>query len=176
MEEQPEPRPGRRVRIHTVRGTVEGELRLSPHLRTLDDLNRNSRNFVMLHEPDGDGWSLDSGPVALNKSLILFVAELESFTGGTGGIGAYARAPMGFHVEEFDVRGFVHVPSNGDPFMRLSHDGAPFLAVTSASVVGDSLQFVTPFIALNRAYILAAQRMGQEVQPGAVVAVASAEP
>jgi hypothetical protein len=155
---------------------VEGELRLSPHLRTLDDLNRTSRNFVMLHEPDGDGWSLDSGPVALNKSLILFVAEQESFTGGPGGIGAYARAPMGLRVEEFDVRGFVHVPPNGDPFMRLNHDGGPFLALTSASVVGDSLQFVAPFIAVNRAYVLAAQRMGQEVVPGAVAPVAAAEP
>ena len=71
-------REERPVRIDTIDGAVEGCLRVSPSLRTLDDLNRVSKRFITIHSPKSltEGWRLSSGPLAVNKSSILFVREL----------------------------------------------------------------------------------------------------
>ena len=160
MNEQRESRP---VRFETVHGTVEGILEVSAILRTLDDLNVVAKHFVTVHRPQlaGSDWRFDEGALAINKQSILLVQELaepaskskKSF-GGT-----FSRASVRLRVGHFDVEGFVHVPAGGDPMKRLNQQEHPFLALTSASVVGDETRTGVPFLAVNRSHILAAQEL-----------------
>ena len=156
----------RAVRIQTVHGTVEGILPVSPVVRTLDDLNVVSRNFLTVHAPvvPSRGWPFDGPELAVNKSSILFLME---FSGGAARrvgrpeAAAHTRAPVRLRVGEYSIEGFLHVPRGGNPMTRLNQAGHPFIALTSAFVVGPDARFTTAFLAVNRAHILAAQ----EVQP-----------
>ena len=160
MNEQRESRP---VRIDTVHGTVEGILEVSAILRTLDDLNVVAKNFVMVHRPQlsGSSWCFDAAALAINKQSILMVQELAepAFKSKKGFSGMFARAPVRLRVGHFDVEGLVHVPAGGNPMTRLNQQGHPFLALTSASVVGEETQTGVPFLAVNRSHILAAQEL-----------------
>ena len=73
----------------------------------------------------------------------------------------FTRARVG----AFDVEGFVHVPPRGDPLLRFNQDTHPFIAVTSASVVGPDRQFEAPFLAIKRSHILAVQPMDHDEAP-----------
>lgn len=141
------------LRIQSLQGTVEGILRTSPSLRTLDDLNLVARNFVTLHDPsvDGEPWGDAATRMALSKASILFVIE-DAETMGPRSIDpeTYRRAPLRLRIAEFDVQGFLHVPHGGDPMQRLNQDGHPFVALTSASVVGPNIELAVPFLAVNR--------------------------
>ena len=81
----------------------------------------------------------------------------------------FARAPVRLRVGHFDVEGLVHVPAGGNPMMRLNQQGHPFLALTSASVVGEETQTGVPFLAVNRSHILAAQELSSEAPALAAV-------
>jgi hypothetical protein len=45
---------------------------------------------------------------------------------------------------------------------RLNQSGHDFMALTSVSVVGPNFEFATPFLAVNRAFISAAQEIRPE--------------
>ena len=141
------------LQIQSLQGTVEGILRTSPSLRTLDDLNLVARNFVTLHDPsvDGERWGDSQTRMALSKASILFVIE-DAGTMGPRSIDpeTYRRAPLRLRIADFDVQGFLHVPHGGDPMQRLNQDGHPFVALTSASVVGPDVEMAVPFLAVNR--------------------------
>ena len=141
------------LHIQSLQGTVEGILKTSPSLRTLDDLNLVARNFVTLHDPrvDGEQWGDARTRMALSKASILFVVE-DNATLSPRSIApeTYRRAPLRLRIADFDVQGFLHVPHGGDPMQRLNQDGHPFVALTSASVIGPGVELAVPFLAVNR--------------------------
>ena len=143
----------RRLHIKSLQGNIEGVLRTSPSLRTLDDLNLVARNFLTLHGPsvDGERWGDQQTRMALSKASILFVIE-ETGTLGPRSIDpeTYRRAPLRLRIADFDIQGFLHVPHGGDPMQRLNQDGHPFVALTSASIVGPGVELAVPFLAVNR--------------------------
>jgi len=167
MAEIDETRRNRRLRVQTTRGCLEGLIRTSPVVRTLDDLNVVARNFVTLHEPramSGD-WSLEGGSVALAKSAILYVFELDEPAPQSRVIRDGARlfrSAVLLWLAEFSIRGFVHVPAGGSAMARLNQQSHAFIAVTSASVVGPGTELALPFVAVNREQIIAAEEMRHE--------------
>ena len=48
------------------------------------------------------------------------------------------------------------------PLLRFNQDTHPFIAVTSASVVGPDTRFEAPFLAIKRSHILAVQPIDRE--------------
>ena len=52
----------RQIQIRSTKGSIEGVLRTSPSLRTLDDLNLLAREFITIHGPniDGEVWEPDT--------------------------------------------------------------------------------------------------------------------
>ena len=158
----------RTVRIETLHGSIEGHVLISQLMRTLDELNMVSKAFLIVHSSvlDGTGWSFPDGELSVNKSNILFLAELSSPAGGQSEkFVDFTRAPVRIRVGPFDVEGFVHVPPRGDPLLRFNQDTHPFIAVTSASVVGPNRQFEAPFLAIKRSHILAVQPMDHDEAP-----------
>ena len=158
----------RTVRIETLHGSVEGHVLISQLMRTLDELNMVSKAFLIVHSSvlDSTGWSFPDGELAVNKSNILFLAELSAPTGGQGEkFVDFTRAPVRLRVGAFHVEGFVHVPPRGDPLLRFNQDTHPFIAVTSASVVGPDTRFKAPFLAIKRSHILAVQPIDQDEAP-----------
>jgi len=141
------------LHIQSLQGTVEGILKTSPSLRTLDDLNLVARNFVTVHGPsvDGEPWGDAQSRMVLSKASILFVIE-DAATISPRSIApeTYRRAPLRLRVADFDVQGFLHVPHGGDPMQRLNQDSHPFVALTSASVIGPGVELAVPFLAVNR--------------------------
>ena len=139
----------------STRGAIEGVLRTSPSLRTLDDLNLLAREFVTVHGPniDGEVWEPDTR-VAVSKASILWVVE-ECDQLGPRFVSpeSYRRSPLRLRVDDFDVQGFMHVPQGGDTLQRLNQDRHPFIALTSASVVGSDVELAVPFLAVNRQQI-----------------------
>lgn len=164
MAEIDETRRERRLRVQTTRGCLEGLIRTSPVVRTLDDLNVVARNFVTLYEPralTGD-WSLESGSVALAKSAILYVVEQDEPAPQSRVIrdGArFFRSAVLLWLAEFSIRGFVHVPAGGSAMARMNQQSHAFIAVTSASVVGPKTELAVPFVAVNREHVIAAEEM-----------------
>jgi len=156
----------RRVRIETLNGSVEGTFRISAMLRTLDDLNVVSKGFVTVFEPKvvSSVWSFAGEQMGVNKSSILFVQELSDppkvsnkpFAGG------FTRAAIRLRAGVFDVEGFVHVPPGGSAMRRLDQSNHPFISLTWAAVKGPDTKLTAPFLAVNRAHILAAQEIVQQ--------------
>jgi hypothetical protein len=123
-----------------------------------------------------DGWFNVQGRASINTSSILFVRELsEPPTRGGQRVEAarFSRAAVRLRVGDYEVRGFMHVPGRGDPTWRLNHEKCKFIAVTSASVVGPGVEFATPFLAVNRQHISAAQEIHlDEPEPEQVLCAA----
>ena len=167
MPEHDENRQERRLRVQTTRGCLEGLIRTSPIVRTLDDLNVVARNFVTLHGAralSGD-WSLESGSVALAKSAILHAFELDApapQSRTVKDVARFFRSSIRLWLPEFSVRGFVHVPAGGSAMARFNQQSHAFIAVTSASVVGPETELALPFLAVNREHIIAAEEMPRE--------------
>ncbi len=160
-----EGRTERTVRIETLHGSLEGLLLISELLRTLDELNMAPKAFLTVHSPvlDGTGWSFPDGPLSVNKSNILFLAELSSPDGGkTAKFVDFTRAAVRLRIGVFDVEGFVHVPPHGDPLLRFNQDTHPFIALTSVSVIGPDTRFASPFLAVRRSHVLAVYPMGDQ--------------
>lgn len=145
----------RTIRIESLHGRIDGRLAVSPGLRTLDELNVFSRHFLVVRRPriHSGVWSVEADRVAINKDSILFVTERSGpppRPAAPAGAVRRARAPVRFHVDPYELRGFLHVPRGADPMSRLNQDGHAFVALTSASVVGPDSHFAVPFLAVNR--------------------------
>jgi hypothetical protein len=153
MESRYEASHGRRVLIGTTHGMIEGELALSPQVRTLDFFNRGTTRFVTLNAARSlsSGPSLQSDVVNLNLTAILWVAEVESGRprGRAGGNPQLNRSAVRFCFHDCEILGFLHTPVQGDPFARLNQDRSPFVAVTSASIIGGATEMAAPFLAVN---------------------------
>ena len=160
----------RRVRVYTTRGVIDGSLRISPMLRSLDELNVVSRHFVTLHEPDTSGvpWTFSGkNEIAVNRSSILFLYELSNppRTSGRNVGGTFTRAAVRLAVEDYRIEGFLHVPPGGAAMKRLNQSNHPFLSLTSVSAVGPDTQFAAAFLAVNQRHILAGQEIEQAPEP-----------
>lgn len=155
----------RRIRIETDDNTIEGVLRLTSALRTLDDLNIQGKDFVTLYAPviSGSGWNFGSDVLAVNRRSILFVQELSNPPQRIPNLAsANSRASIRVRVGPYEIEGFLHVPPGGECVKWLNHYSRPFLSLTSVSVVGPTAQFATNFLAVNRRHILAAQEIYAE--------------
>lgn len=155
-------RTDRPIRLFTASGLVQGTLRISGMLRTLDDLNIASRSFIQVHDVDRtpEDWKIRSGSIAVRRSEVLFAVENGDSTRKSGRAGAgFSRAPMRILVGDYDIEGFVHVPPGGEPMTRILQHAPAFLALTSASVSHADRQFAVDFIAVNRGAIRVAQTL-----------------
>jgi len=167
MIESHEGREERQIRIETLRGGVEGFLHTNSMVRTLDEVNVVTGNFLTLHSPrsySGE-WKLDGGPLAISKSSTLFVMEMAAPAARArrrGDAVRFSRSPVRLWVKQVSVQGFVHVPPGGTAMSRLNQSSHDFMALTSVSVVGPNFEFATPFLAVNRAFISAAQEIRPE--------------
>jgi len=155
----------RAVRVFTEGATFDGLLSLTLLGRTLDELNASSRIFLPLESPavvSGE-FPLASSQLAVNKASILFVLELDD--PGTGQAlphnsphaRRFARSVLSLRLRGYRIDGHVQVVERGDALGRLNQAGHPFLALTSASVVGPGIEFATPFLAVNRNHVLFGQ-------------------
>lgn len=167
MPETDDLRQERKLRVQTTRGCLEGRIQTSPVVRTLDDLNVVARNFLTLFGPralSGE-WSLENGAVAVAKSAILYVCELDEPAPQSRvikeGTRLY-RSPIRLWLAEYSIRGFLHVPAGGSAMARLNQQSHAFIAVTSTSVVGPETELAVPFLAVNREHIIAAEEMRQD--------------
>lgn len=160
-------RERRQVFVQTIHGAIEGYVETGERIRTLDDLNMFSRKFLRIEDAvvSSPVWSFDRGTVGINTSSILFVIERTSFKRkGDERVEAsrYNRAAVHLCVGEYEIQGFIHVPGRGDVLTRLNRDKYPFIALTSASVVGPDSELAAPFLAVNRTHIMAAQELLDE--------------
>ena len=162
--------PGREergVRITTTEGVVEGKLLMSARLRTLDDLNMVSKRFLMLQSPTScaPSWEVGRGQLAINKNSILFVEELSTPPPEGGGrFGTFTRAAMRLKLKQYEVEGFVHMPPGGQPMKRLDQDNHAFVSLTTVLITGPEDHATTPFLAVNRNFITAAQVAESEAE------------
>ena len=170
MERELEGRQGRQVRVHTTHGTIEGRISTNPGISTLHFVNvvATSQNFFTVHPPvrcDPEG-AFEEGALAVAAESILFLVELSDYVPRPGDpeeAARFTRASVRLQVADHLLEGFVHVPPGGDPIARLNQDRHPFIALTSASVLGPESEFAAPFVAVNRSYILAVQHVRQEL-------------
>jgi hypothetical protein len=180
MENEIEGREKRQVLIQTIHGAVEGCVTTGKQIRTLDDLNMFSRKFIRVEDAvvESTAWSFSPGTIGINTSTILFVIERSKFRRKSDKrveAARFNRAAVMLRVGEFDVQGFVHVPGRGDILTRLNREKYPFIALTSASVMGPDSEIAAPFLAVNRTHIMAAQEIRQdEVEPEALLEEAAA--
>jgi hypothetical protein len=140
---------------------VDGSLRISPMLRTLDELNVGNRSFLQMVRADlsRSTWSFAGHELSISRDSILFVHELDAppRSAGRGGGGSFTRSTLRLNIGGYTVEGFLHVPRGGSALKRLNQLTHPFFSLTSVSVLGADSQFATPFLAVNHARILAAQ-------------------
>jgi hypothetical protein len=174
-------RERRQVHVQTIHGAIEGFMETGERIRTLDDLNMFHRKFLRIEEAvvSSPVWSFDRGTVGVNTSAILFVIERTRFKRKSNErveASRFNRAAVRLCVGEYEIQGFLHVPGRGDILTRLNRDKYPFIALTSASVVGPDSEFAVPFLAVNRTHIMAAQELlDEESEPPAPGEEAQAE-
>lgn len=163
----------RPVRVQTPRGVVEGHLNSSSMIRLLDDLNVVNHAFRTIQSPvvDNEAWAVTDGPLAVHRDSILFVTEREDAPplplNRQGAIEAarHTRAALRLWVGDFVIDGFVHVAPGGTPLSRLYQGQRPFLALSSATVIGPDGTVETPFIAVNRSHVTSAQELERDPPP-----------
>lgn len=163
MGGDPSERQRRPVLIHTMRGSVEGDLQVNPDVRTLDVLNIPHRFLTVdASEIAVADWSFEPGRLAINKNLIVFVTELTDQAPATDRrteAAHFTREGISLRVADCDVKGYMHVRGVHDPLIWLSHSKQPFMALTSASVVGPDFELAAGFLAVNPGHILAVQTL-----------------
>jgi hypothetical protein len=150
------------LRIFTQHEVVDGYLGRGALMRTLDELNVPSRQFLFVHSPKvaKSRWALEDAPIVLNKSAILFateIAEGPSKAGRQGLVVPCTRALTRVFIGDYVVKGFLHMPVNGDLAKRLDQDDHCFMALTSVSITGPDLDCSVPFVAVNRGLIISLQ-------------------
>jgi hypothetical protein len=173
-----EQREKRRVKVTTINEVVEGYLCVGRRPRTLDALNLAAPLFLVVDvdRAPREGSFFERGRVGISTSTILFVCELTEFHRDDGRVEAarFVRSPVRLQVGGYQIQGFMHVPGRGDPMTRLNQLRHPFIAMTSASVMGPDSQFAAPFLAVNRYNISAAQEIvAEETELEAEFAVAN---
>jgi len=154
-------RHDRGVCIETVSGRVDGALHIGRTIRTLDDLNQESKEFVVVRQPKPDptGRHLTDAPLALKRTSILFLYERTVPLQMDGKrFGNFRAVPLRMRVGRFHVEGFVHTSADGDAMKRLSESRHPFMALTSVLVESPDGDYTVPFLAVNRDHIIAAQQ------------------
>ena len=149
----------RALRILSIFGEVDGWLQMGAVGRTLDDLNAPAQDEEV---PRGTLETVHyrGGPLALNKAAVLFVTEREDWSATRPRrieAALFTRAAIALWIGEYQISGFVHVPRGDAALARLNQMAEPFLAVTSASVTGPGGELSFPFVAVNRARILAVE-------------------
>ena len=107
-------REERDVRVQTVHGAIHGALRVSPKIRTLDELNLVSHKFLRIEHADMEIRSegFDAGPIGINKDAILFVTEISDCrltTDDRVERSHFVRTPIRIRLGEFDIQGFLHI-------------------------------------------------------------------
>ena len=158
-------RQERPVQVVTAFGTIEGRIRCSPSIRTLDDLNLPGAAYLVIHEPAGSGVGMSAAPaqspLAVQKEAILFARELQGAPPPPRRAGAekFWRSVVEYRVAQYFLRGTVHIQPGGEPISRLNQRTHLFLALTSASVEGPGLSLEVPFLAVNRLHILSAREL-----------------
>jgi hypothetical protein len=167
MDNELDGRERRQVFVQTIHGSIEGYVETGARIRTLDDLNMFSRKFLRIDDAvvSSPVWSFDSGTVGVNSSAILFVIERTRFKRKSGKrveAARFNRAAVRLCVGEYEIQGFLHVPGRGDVLTRLNRDKYPFIALTSASVIGPDSEFAAPFLAVNLMHVMAAQEIIEE--------------
>ena len=155
----------RRIEVETVFGTVEGFIRCSSSIRTLDDLNFPRADYLVILEPTGSGvdspLSGAGGPLAIQKESVLFLREMPAVVRSSPRANAEKCwvSVVEYRVGPFSLRGTVHYPPNSEPIARLNLRTHQFLALTSVLVTGPGRTFEAPFIAVNRQHLLSAREI-----------------
>jgi hypothetical protein len=159
----------RRVRIHTLHGSVEGMIHTNSGVSTMHYLNvtASAQEFLILHPPlaCSADWMFDTGPAAVAMDSILFVVETSEFVPRPGDpreAAQFKRRPIRLRLADHLVDGFMHVPPGADPIHRLNQNRHPFVALTVVSVMGPHEQFASSFLAANRRYVTAVQEIAGE--------------
>ena len=160
---------GRRLRLVTRHGQVEGQLRTNPHVSTLHYLNVTamSQSLVVLHPPiePSSGWNIAEGALALSIDSVLFAQEMSEYKpipGDPAAAAKYGRCAIRLNVGDYAVEGFLHLPPGTDPFTRLNQDRHAFFALSAVSVMGPDAQFAAPFLAIKRSEVIAIQSLENE--------------
>ena len=155
---------GRRLRLVTRHGHVEGLLLANPHVSTLHYLNVTavSQSFVVMHPPiePSSGWNIAEGALALSIDTVLFVQEVSEYPRIPGDpvvAADYERCAIRMNVGDYAVEGFLHLPLGSNPIARLNQDRHAFFALSAVSVMGPDAQFAAPFLAINRSEVIAIQ-------------------
>ena len=171
MQRELEGTEGRRVRVYTHHGSVEGLLRTNSGVSTMHYLNvaASTNPFLTLRPPlaCSQDWMFDDAALALSMDSILFVTELSEYLPRPGDpreASRFQRVPIRLRLADFVVDGHIHVPNGSNPIHRLNQDRHPFIALTVVSVMGPEQQFATSFLAANRRYITAVQQIIGELE------------
>ena len=166
METRHENPGSRRVLLGTTHGMIEGELAIGPELRTLDYLNRGSTRFLSLKAARmlSARPSLQGDGVHVNIDTILWVAEVDAMRRAWR---PTPKAPLNrsgvrFCFTDCEILGFLHTPVQGDPFARLNQERSPFLAVTSASIVGSDTEMAAAFLAVNSQQVFTVEMIADD--------------
>jgi hypothetical protein len=171
---------GRRLRLITVHGHVDGQVRVNPRISTLHYLNVTSmsQSFIVLTPPiePSPEWNVANGSLALAFDSVLFVQEMTDLPPADSDRAAaalYERCAVRLNVGGYAVDGFIHMPPGGDPISRLNQDRHPFFALTAVSVMGTRDQFAAPFLAVKRSEVIALQAVGAGLEEAAGVEVST---
>lgn len=159
-------REERPVRVRTAHSAFEGTISISPDIRTLDQLNIASDKFLRIHTPESclPDCGFDVGTIGVNKEFIFFITEVKDChptTDQRHERSHFLRKAIRLRLGEFDIQGFLHVRGLRDPMIWFSQTRQPFVALTSASVVGPGTEFASSFVAVNPRHVLAVQAIGQ---------------
>lgn len=155
---------GRRLRLITSHGHVDGQVRINPRISTLHYLNVTamSQSFIVLAPPiePSAGWNVVEGSLALAFDAVLFVQEISDFRlvdSDRAAAALYERRAVRLNAGEYAVEGFIHMAPGGSPIGRLNQDRHPYLALTAVSVMGPHGQFAAPFLAIKRSEVITLQ-------------------
>ena len=162
---------GRRIRVYTHHGSVEGSLHTNDGVSTMHYLNVAAamQPFLGLRPPltCAQDWMFDDSSLAVAMDSILFVTELSEYVPRPGDpreAAQFQRIPIRLRLSDFIVDGHIHVPNGSNPIQRLNQDRHAFIALTVVSVMGPQEQFATSFLAANRRYITAVQQIIGELE------------
>jgi hypothetical protein len=160
---------GRRLRLITLHGHVDGQVRVNPRISTLHYLNvtARSQSFIVMAppiEPSAE-WNVVDGSLALAFDSVIFVQEMSDFRlvdSDRAAAALYKRGAVRLNVGEYAVEGFIHMPPGGNPIGHLNQDRHPFFALTAVSVMGPHNQFAAPFLAIKRSEVIVLQAVGTD--------------
>ena len=154
------------VRVHTATAVIDGLLTLALGQRTLDELNLDARQMLILEEPvlRSGSMPIDEGPIGIQKSAILMALEIAApnaplapARGDEGAMHAATRALVRLHLPCGFAEGYVIAIPGVDPLARLHQAGKRFIATLSTHLEGPGMDGSAPFVAVNMSHVLAAQ-------------------